>query len=135
MTDEQNDQVEEPKYSSADMGSLIPADTRVQFDVRTVLARILDGSRFDEFKVPFFSSFLLLDFFFLIIICVETVWRYFGYWFWTVVGHACWNRGEQRHFVFAVCSERSAFHSIVFAERNSADFLAKHYWFHGWKQS
>jgi acetyl-CoA carboxylase carboxyltransferase component len=44
-------QVEEPKYSAVDMGSLIPTDTRVQFDVRTVLARLLDGSRFDEFKV------------------------------------------------------------------------------------
>ncbi len=43
-------EVEEPKFSPSDMGSLIPTDTRVQFDVRTILARILDGSRFDEFK-------------------------------------------------------------------------------------
>ena len=42
--------IEEPKFPSQDMGSLVPVDTRVQFDVRTILARILDGSRFDEFK-------------------------------------------------------------------------------------
>ena len=43
-------EVEEPLYPSHDMGSLVPTDTRKQFDVRTVLARLLDGSRFDEFK-------------------------------------------------------------------------------------
>lgn len=41
---------EEPLYSLDDIGSFIPADTRVQFDVRSIIARILDGSRFDEFK-------------------------------------------------------------------------------------
>ena len=29
---------------------IIPADSRKPFDVRAVLARLLDGSRFDEFK-------------------------------------------------------------------------------------
>lgn len=43
-------EVEEPLYGSEDMGALIPTDTKTQFDVRTILARLLDGSRFDEFK-------------------------------------------------------------------------------------
>lgn len=29
---------------------IVPADTRKPFDVRAVLARLLDGSRLDEFK-------------------------------------------------------------------------------------
>ncbi len=40
--------VEEPLYGANDMGSLVPVDTKIQFDVRTILARVLDGSKFDE---------------------------------------------------------------------------------------
>lgn len=41
---------EEPKYSSDELGGVIPVDSRQPFDVRKVIARIVDGSRFDEFK-------------------------------------------------------------------------------------
>lgn len=42
--------VEEPLFPAEELNGIIPADTRKPFDVRAVLARILDGSRFDEFK-------------------------------------------------------------------------------------
>lgn len=41
---------EEPLYDSAEMYGIIPKDSRMQFDVREVIARILDGSDFHEFK-------------------------------------------------------------------------------------
>ncbi len=40
----------EPVYDPAEIGGLIPADPRKPYDVREVLARLLDGSEFDEFK-------------------------------------------------------------------------------------
>jgi acetyl-CoA carboxylase alpha subunit len=41
---------EEPLYAADELNGVVPADTRKPFDVRAVLARLLDGSRFDEFK-------------------------------------------------------------------------------------
>ncbi|CAI5714846.1 unnamed protein product [Peronospora destructor] len=41
---------EEPLYSPEELGGVIPVDSRKSFDVRKVIARIVDGSRFDEFK-------------------------------------------------------------------------------------
>ncbi len=43
-------QPEEPAVDPATLGGVIPADTRQPFDVREVIARIVDGSEFDEFK-------------------------------------------------------------------------------------
>ncbi len=40
----------EPLFDAADLYGLIPADSRKAFDVREVIARIVDGSEFDEFK-------------------------------------------------------------------------------------
>lgn len=48
--------VEEPLYPLSDLLSLIPEDNRIPFDVRQILARVLDGSRFHEFKERFGKS-------------------------------------------------------------------------------
>lgn len=40
----------EPLYSPSEIPGIIPADTRLPFDVREIIARIVDGSRFSEFK-------------------------------------------------------------------------------------
>jgi 3-methylcrotonyl-CoA carboxylase beta subunit len=40
----------EPLYAAEDIYGVIPADTRQPYDVREVIARIVDGSEFDEFK-------------------------------------------------------------------------------------
>jgi 3-methylcrotonyl-CoA carboxylase beta subunit len=39
-----------PLYPTEDLYAVIPTDTRKPFDVREVIARIVDGSEFDEFK-------------------------------------------------------------------------------------
>jgi 3-methylcrotonyl-CoA carboxylase beta subunit len=45
--------VEEPLFDASELGGLVPEDARKPFDVRQVIARIVDGSRFDEFKELF----------------------------------------------------------------------------------
>ncbi|GAB4816349.1 hypothetical protein N2152v2_003395 [Parachlorella kessleri] len=44
---------EEPRFSPAELRGVVPADPRQPFDVRAVLARLLDGSRFHEFKAGY----------------------------------------------------------------------------------
>jgi 3-methylcrotonyl-CoA carboxylase beta subunit len=41
---------EEPRYDPDELYGIIPADTRKPYDVREVIARIVDGSRLDEFR-------------------------------------------------------------------------------------
>ncbi len=40
----------EPRYDAGEIGGIIPAATRQPYDVREVIARIVDASAFDEFK-------------------------------------------------------------------------------------
>jgi 3-methylcrotonyl-CoA carboxylase beta subunit len=42
-----------PKYAAEELYGVIPTDTRKPFDVREIIARIVDGSEFDEFKARF----------------------------------------------------------------------------------
>jgi 3-methylcrotonyl-CoA carboxylase beta subunit len=39
-----------PLYDSEELLGIVPEDTRIPYDVREVIARIVDGSEFDEFK-------------------------------------------------------------------------------------
>src|SRR5438094_8594081 len=39
-----------PRYDANDLLGIIPADNRRSYDVREVIARIVDGSKFHEFK-------------------------------------------------------------------------------------
>jgi len=45
-----------PKYDASEIYGVIPTDTRKPFDVREVIARLVDGSEFDEFKARFGST-------------------------------------------------------------------------------
>ncbi|MFC7335459.1 carboxyl transferase domain-containing protein [Rhodocista pekingensis] len=40
----------EPRFAAEELYGVIPTDTRKPYDVREVIARIVDGSEFDEFK-------------------------------------------------------------------------------------
>ena len=42
-----------PLYYPEELLGIVPADTRTPYDVREVIARVVDGSRFDEFKARF----------------------------------------------------------------------------------
>jgi propionyl-CoA carboxylase len=53
--------VEQPAYDPAELYGIIPTDPRKSFDVREVIARIVDGSRLHEFK-PLYGSTLVCGF-------------------------------------------------------------------------
>ena len=42
-----------PEYAAEELYGVIPVDTRKPFDVREIIARIVDGSQFDEFKARY----------------------------------------------------------------------------------
>ncbi|MDR3396067.1 MAG: carboxyl transferase domain-containing protein [Pandoraea sp.] len=43
----------EPKFDARELYGVIPSDTKKPFDVREVIARLVDGSEFDEFKARY----------------------------------------------------------------------------------
>lgn len=47
-----------PAYPVEDIMGLIPADTRQPFDIRDIIARIVDGSEFDEFKARYGTTLI-----------------------------------------------------------------------------
>ncbi|WP_299557986.1 carboxyl transferase domain-containing protein [uncultured Sulfitobacter sp.] len=53
--------VEEPAYDPEEILGVVPGDLRTPYDIREVIARIVDGSRFDEFK-PRFGETLVTGF-------------------------------------------------------------------------
>ena len=52
---------EEPLYDPAELYGIVPQDARKPYDVREIIARIVDGSRFDEFK-PRYGTTLVAGF-------------------------------------------------------------------------
>ena len=50
--------IEEPAYPSEELLGVLSSDPRVPFDAREVIARIVDGSRFSEFK-PLYGNTLV----------------------------------------------------------------------------
>lgn len=53
--------VENPLYPADDLYGIIPIDTRKSYDVREVIARLVDGSRFQEYK-PLYGTTLVTGF-------------------------------------------------------------------------
>lgn len=53
--------VVEPLYSAEELYGVLPADGKIPFDVREVIARIVDGSEFHEFK-PTYGKTLVVGF-------------------------------------------------------------------------
>ena len=51
----------EPLYDAEEIYGVVPEDTRTPYDVREIIARIVDGSEFDEFK-PLYGTTLVTGF-------------------------------------------------------------------------
>jgi 3-methylcrotonyl-CoA carboxylase beta subunit len=47
-----------PKFAPEELYGVIPTDTRKPFDVREIIARIVDGSEFDEFKARYGTTLI-----------------------------------------------------------------------------
>lgn len=52
---------EEPLYDPKEIAGILPKDLRTPFDVREIIARLMDGSRFHEFK-PLYGPTLVCGF-------------------------------------------------------------------------
>jgi 3-methylcrotonyl-CoA carboxylase beta subunit len=50
-----------PKYAAEEIYGIIPKDPRLPFDVREIIARLVDNSEFDEFK-PLYGATLVCGF-------------------------------------------------------------------------
>jgi 3-methylcrotonyl-CoA carboxylase beta subunit len=57
----QTSEPEDPCYAAEELYGIVPLDARKPFDVREVIARIVDGSRLDEFK-PLYGTTLVCGF-------------------------------------------------------------------------
>ena len=53
---------EDPAYDPSELYGIVPADLKTSYDVREVIARIVDGSNFDEFK-QYYGETLVCGFF------------------------------------------------------------------------
>jgi 3-methylcrotonyl-CoA carboxylase beta subunit len=53
--------IEEPLYSAEEIYGILPADAKIPFDIREVIARIVDGSKLHEFK-PLYGKTLVTGF-------------------------------------------------------------------------
>lgn len=51
-------EVKEPLYDAKEIYGIIPKDTRQPYDVREIIARIVDGSEFDEFKALYGNTLI-----------------------------------------------------------------------------
>ena len=49
---------EEPKYDATELETIVPVDLRKQYDVREIIARLVDGSQFDEFKARYGTTLI-----------------------------------------------------------------------------
>ena len=56
-----SEQIEPPLYDPAEIYGIVPQSTRKSYDIREIIARIVDGSRFHEFK-PSYGSTLVCGF-------------------------------------------------------------------------
>jgi len=45
--------IEDPRYDPSELLGVVPADLKTPYDIREVIARLVDGSRFDEFKARY----------------------------------------------------------------------------------
>lgn len=53
--------VEEPYYDPEELYGILPTDIKVQFDIREIIARMVDGSRFHEYQ-PAYGTTLICGF-------------------------------------------------------------------------
>ena len=52
------EEIEAPLFPAEELYGIVPSDNRKPFDVREIIARIVDGSRLDEFKARFGTTLI-----------------------------------------------------------------------------
>ena len=106
-------EIDEPLYPVQELYGLIPANPRQTFDVHEVIARLVDGSRFHEFKARYGPT----------LVCG----------FAQLDGTSGRNRREQWHSLLGTCAKGRSFRAALQPATHSAHLSAEHHRFHGWK--
>ncbi len=101
----------EPNYDAAELDGIVPVDLKKQYDVREVIARLVDGSEFDEFKKLYGT----------------TIVTGFAHLHGMPVGIIA----NQRHSLFGERAEGRAFHRTVLPAPHPAAVPAEHRRLHG----
>ena len=95
----------------AELDGIVPVDLKKQYDVREVIARLVDGSEFDEFKALYGTTLVT--------------------GFAHISRHAGRHPRQQRHPVFGERAEGRAFHRAVLPAPHPAAVPAEHRRLHG----
>ena len=106
---------EEPLYDPKEMGAIVPLDPRKPFDVRAVIARIVDGSRLDEFRKMYGETI------------VTGFARLFGYSIGIVANNGIlFSESAQKaaHFI-QLCNQRGI--PLLFLQNITGFMVGRHY--------
>ena len=102
---------EDPAYDPAELYGIVNLDLRKPYDVREVIARLVDGSRFDEFKERYATT---------LVTRLRAPARLPGR-----------HRRQQRRAVLRVGAEGHALHRALQPARHPAGVPAEHHRLHG----
>ena len=100
-----------PKYATEELYGVVPRDTRHPYDVREVIARLVDASEFDEFK-ELYGTTLVCGF--------ARIARLPGR-----------HRRQQRRAVLGVRAQGRALHRTLQPPAHTAGVPAEHHGLHG----
>ena len=104
----------DPAYPADELLGIVPEDTRKPFDIREVVARIVDASRFDEIQ--------------------GKLWRYSSLWFRSITRIPYRDYCQQWYSVFRICTQGSSLCRTLLSEKNTSGLPAKYYRIHGWQE-
>ena len=102
---------EPPAHDVDDLLGLIPSDNRTPIDVREIIARIVDGSRFHEFKSRYGDNI--------------------GLWFRPYSWPQGWNCCKQWNPLLRIIAQRRPLRRVVWPTWHTTHLLAEHYWIYG----
>ena len=105
------DEPREPKYDAAELDGIVPTDVRKQYDVREIIARLVDASEFDEFKRLYGTT---------LVTGLRAAPRHSGR-----------HPREQRHSLFGERAQGRALHRALLPAPHSAPVPAEHLRLHG----
>ena len=109
---------EDPLYPASELHGIVGTDLRQAFDMRDVIARIVDGSKFREFKKEYGATIVTVRCLCHSIMSYISLMNGEG-----VRSHPRlprWHCGQQRHLVLAVCAEGDTFHAAVLSAPDTA---------------
>ena len=116
----------EPLYDPQELAGIVGVNLRKHVPAHEIIARIVDGSEFAEFKREYGKTL------------VTGSGRIFSLWsgadfcrVWAHLRSAGWHHCQQRYLILRVVPERGSFHRTLHPAKDSPRFLTKHQWLHG----